>query len=62
MNILTTTIIHHENDFYFTFEDSELRIVVPQRYYDIVKDGMKVRVGVRPTDIYVGGPDSKEHL
>ena len=32
---------------------------MPQRYYDIVKDGMKVRVGVRPTDIYVGGPDSK---
>jgi len=59
MNILTTTIIHHDSDYYFTFENSDLRILVPQRYYDVVKDGMRVKIGVRPTDIYVGGPESK---
>lgn len=59
MNILTTTVIKHENDFYFTFEGSDLRILVPKRYYSKIQDQMKVRMGVRPMDLYIGGPDSK---
>jgi len=59
MNLLKTTIIHYEGDFYFTFENSDLRILAPRRYYDLLSDGMQVKMGVRPTDIYVGGPDSK---
>jgi multiple sugar transport system ATP-binding protein len=59
MNLLKTTIIHHENDFYFTFANSDLRILCPRRFYDLLQDGMQVKMGVRPTDIYVGGPESK---
>lgn len=59
MNILETVVIKHENDFYFTFQDSSLRILVPRRYYGKVHDGFKVKMGVRPMDLYVGTEESK---
>lgn len=59
MNILTTTVIRHEEDFYFTFADSAMRILVPRRYYDKVHDGFVVKMGVRPMDLYIGGESSK---
>lgn len=59
MNILETTVIKDENDFFFTFAESELRILVPARYYSKVRDGFRVKMGVRPMDLYVGGPESK---
>ena len=48
-----------ENDFFFTFAESELRIQVPARYYSKVLDGFRVKMGLRPMDLYVGGPESK---
>lgn len=59
MNILETTVIKHENEYYFTFEGSTLRILVPRRYYNKVHDGFVVKMGVRPMDLYIGGEDSK---
>lgn len=59
MNILLTTVIKQDGDYYFSFEDSGLRILVPKRYYESVSDGMIVKMGVRPMDLYVGGDDSK---
>ena len=59
MNLLKTTIIKNEGEFYFTFEGSDLRILVPERYYKIMSDGMVVNMGVRPVDVFVGGEDSK---
>ena len=59
MNILKTTIIKHGAEFYFTFEDSRLRILVPEQYWPIIKDQMVVKMGVRPVDLFIGGPDSK---
>jgi len=59
MNILRTTVIKHENDFYFTFKDSNLRILIPHRYYSKVHDGFEVKMGVRPMDLYVGSKESK---
>ena len=59
MNILKTTVIKSDGEFFFTFEDSNLRILVPKRYYSKVSDGMLVKMGVRPMDLYIGGPDSK---
>lgn len=59
MNILTTTVIQHEGDFYFTFADSSMRILVPKRYNSKVHDGFVVKMGVRPMDLYIGGEDSK---
>ncbi len=59
MNILQTRVIKHEGDFYFTFTRSNLRILVPRRYYAKVHDGFEVKMGVRPMDLYVGNADSK---
>ncbi|MDO4548354.1 MAG: ABC transporter ATP-binding protein [Clostridia bacterium] len=59
MNILETTVIKIEDEFYFTFADSDLRILVPHRYYSKLSDGFKVKMGVRPMDLYVGKEDSK---
>lgn len=58
MNILETTIIHKDQHFFFTFTDSDLRIPVPERYNSIVSDGFKCKLGVRPMDLLIGGPDS----
>ena len=59
MNILRTTIIKQDGDFFFTFEGSNLRIVVPRRYYGKVRDGFVVKMGVRPMDLYIGEESSK---
>ena len=34
-------------------------IPVPERYYGVVSDGFRCKVGVRPMDLLVGGADSK---
>ena len=58
MNILETTIIGDGDHFLFTFEDSDLQIKVPERYNNVVSNGFKCKMGVRPMDVLVGGPDS----
>jgi len=59
MNLMTVDIKQAGNDFFFVFADKHLRIPVPARYNKVVKDGMKVRLGVRPTDVLIGSADSK---
>jgi multiple sugar transport system ATP-binding protein len=58
MNILDTVIARDEGRFFFTFDRSKLRILVPERYNGVVSDGFRCRMGVRPMDVLVGGPDS----
>ena len=59
MNILETTTVKIDNDFFFTFKDSDLKIAVPKRYYSVVSDGFRCKMGVRPMDVLVGGADSQ---
>ena len=59
MNILETTTVKIDNDFFFTFQDSDLKIAVPKRYYSVVSDGFRCKMGVRPMDVLVGGADSQ---
>ena len=59
MNILETTIIREEGTFFFTFADSNLKIAVPSRYYSVVSDGFRCKMGVRPMDVLIGGEGSK---
>jgi len=59
MNIMKTTIIKQESEFYFTFEESNLRILVPDRYYDVISDGLVVKVGIRPMDVVIGDETTK---
>lgn len=58
MNILVTTIAKIDGKFFFTFENSNLKIAVPKRYYSVVSDGFRCKMGVRPMDVLIGGEDS----
>lgn len=58
MNILETTIVGEGEKFFFTFEGSGLKIAVPKRYNNVVSNGFKCKMGVRPMDVLIGGPDS----
>ncbi len=59
MNILETTIVGEGDNFFFTFADSNLKIQVPERYYNVVNNGFRCKMGVRPMDVLIGGPESK---
>ncbi|MEF9839874.1 MAG: ABC transporter ATP-binding protein [Lachnospiraceae bacterium] len=59
MNILETTIVGEDEDFFFTFNDSNLKIHVPKRYYNKLSNGFKCKMGVRPMDVMIGKADSK---
>lgn len=58
MNILETKIIHKDGNYLFSFENSELQIAVPKRYYNIVSNGFRCKLGVRPMDVLVGNDNS----
>ncbi len=65
MNILETKIIGGDGKFFFTFENSNLKIAVPKRYNSVVKDGFVCKVGVRPMDVLIGDSESDgspEHI
>ncbi|CUX29728.1 ABC transporter ATP-binding protein [Clostridium sp. C105KSO13] len=53
MNLLTSVIQKQEDKYMFTFEGSDLWVEVPKRYNKIVKDKMKVILGVRPVDVLI---------
>lgn len=53
MNLMSSTIEKHGNKFMFTFEGSQLQVEVPKRYGKIVKNKMKVTLGVRPVDVLI---------
>ena len=59
MNLLETTIVGEQDEFMFTFKNSNLKIAVPKRYNHVVHHGLKCRVGVRPMDVLIGGAESK---
>lgn len=58
MNLLTVDIKQVGKDFLFIFAGSHIQIPVPKRYGKVVFDGMRVRLGVRPTDVLIGSADS----
>lgn len=58
MNLLGSTIAKSEADLFFTFEGSDLRVKVPTRYRDLVFDGTRVTLGVRPVDVLITKNDS----
>ena len=59
MNLNKVVIAKEEGDLYFSFPNSPVRIAVPKKYYSVLKESMQVKVGIRPTDLLIGGPDSK---
>lgn len=59
MNIMTVTVVKQDGIKQFRFHDADITIPVPDRYLKVAQVGMDVRLGVRPTDILIGGKDSK---
>ncbi|MCP1103046.1 multiple sugar transport system ATP-binding protein [Aequitasia blattaphilus] len=53
MNLMKSTIVKSDKGFMFTFENSELKVEVPKRYTEVVRDGMKITLGVRPVDVII---------
>ncbi|MDR2097473.1 MAG: ABC transporter ATP-binding protein [Spirochaetaceae bacterium] len=53
MNLLRSKIVQTPEGFFFTFNDSDLRVKVPERYNDLVSDGRQVTLGVRPVDVLI---------
>ena len=53
MNLMESTIRKVDGGFVFSFAESELHIRVPETYNDIVRDGMRVTLGVRPVDVLI---------
>lgn len=53
MNLLRSVIAKTQEGFFFSFEGSDLRIKVPERYNGVISDGMKLTLGVRPVDVLI---------
>jgi multiple sugar transport system ATP-binding protein len=53
MNLLRSNIAKTQDGFFFAFDESDLRIKVPERYNGVVSDGMKLTLGVRPMDVLI---------
>lgn len=53
MNLLPSVIRHEAGQFFFAFENSPLRVEVPERYYSLLQNNQKVTLGVRPVDAVV---------
>ncbi len=59
MNITKVTITKTDGQLYFHFPVSGLKIAVPSKYNSVLKEGMEVKMGVRPTDLFVVDMDAK---
>lgn len=55
MNLANVTVLNRNNRLMFSFDGSAFLLAVPKRYYSVVHDGDKFRLGIRPTDLIVEG-------
>jgi multiple sugar transport system ATP-binding protein len=58
MNLLRSVIVKQENNFFFAFEGSDLKVKVPERSRRLVSEGKKVTLGVRPVDVLITRADT----
>jgi multiple sugar transport system ATP-binding protein len=54
MNLTNVIIEKNRNDFLFSINNGMVKIPVPPKYRNVVSDGMKVRLGIRPMDLWIG--------
>ncbi len=61
MNIMDATIQKTLDGFNFSIQaETEVCIPVPEHFYSVIHDGMKIRLGARPTEVLIDDdPDSK---
>ena len=53
MNLMKVSIVEEDGKIYFLFPRKGIRVAVPRKYRGMVKSGMNVVLGVRPTDIII---------
>jgi multiple sugar transport system ATP-binding protein len=58
MNLLRSLIVKREGGFFFSFEGSDLRVKVPERFWPLVSDGKIITLGVRPVDVLITASDT----
>jgi len=59
MNILNAMIEKSDGDFLFSINNGDAKIPVPARYNSVITHGMQVRLGIRPTDLWIGSQNAK---
>lgn len=57
MNIVEA-LIRREQGYYLFYLSEEIKIPVPMKYYSVVGDNMRVKLGIRPTDLQIGATNS----
>lgn len=53
MNLATVNINNEKGILYFAFNDSDVKMTVPLKYNKVLKEGMTVSLGIRPTNISI---------
>jgi multiple sugar transport system ATP-binding protein len=59
MNLVSVTIEKDNDRFLFNLNEGGVKIPVPKIYYPVVRDKMKVRLGIRPMDLRVDDAHGK---
>ena len=59
MNIVNVIIEKSGDDLFFCISDSTVKIPVPPKYKSVIQDGMKLRLGIRPMDLWIGSMEGK---
>lgn len=57
MNLNRVEVTNMHEGLFFVFPGSEVKIAVPKKYYSVLRDGMEVKLGIRPTDLMIGDED-----
>lgn len=59
MNLTEVHISKEKDDLFFNFPKSNVKIGVPDKYYSVLKEGMNVKLGIRPTDLLIVNDKNK---
>lgn len=62
MNLTKVRILEEDGHFYFVFPRKGIRVLVPNKYRNVVRSGMEVVLGVRPTDIFISDPTETSEI
>jgi multiple sugar transport system ATP-binding protein len=58
MNLVNVGIRCQEDHLFFIFPGIETMIPVPPKFRSVLREGMQVKMGIRPNDLLIGGPES----
>jgi len=59
MNLVEVMIEQDGGQYLFCLDEGRVKIPVPAKYDSAVSDGMRVRLGIRPMDLWIGRQDGR---